>query len=352
MPNIKVSLVIDSFFQKNQLFNEKNEIVNRDDCQRPWIELKKELETSGIDLNTVDITSIEEADIVMFVNIPDPNNSYFIQALELNKKLYCVITELDLIHKPNKEKSLTDKFTKIFTYQTQNVDNVRTFKLNYSFDFKKKYHDFKILNTFNKRNFCAIIAGNKSLKHDNELYSKRVEIIKWFGKHYKSELDLYGVGWNKFLFLRRIPFDYNWLGPVKYLLPDYFESYLGRIKKKEDVLNNYKFSVCFENAINVKGWITEKVFDPLFNGCIPIYLGAEEIESVIDKGCFIDMRNFADFQGLYNFLISVNESDYNKYLENIKKFLLEKANDADYEFGLPYFIKTIKVQILKDINND
>ena len=50
-----------------------------------------------------------------------------------------------------------------------------------------------------------------------------------------------------------------------------------------------QFALCFENSI-LKGWVTEKIFDCLFTGTIPIYLGAPEICGHVPAECFIDMR--------------------------------------------------------------
>lgn len=42
---------------------------------------------------------------------------------------------------------------------------------------------------------------------------------------------------------------------------------------KEDFLANYKFSICVENSLG-EGYITEKIFECISSGCIPIYWGA------------------------------------------------------------------------------
>ena len=66
---MKISLIIDQYYRKNEIFNSDNIQINRDDCQRQWIELRESLQKKNIQINTVDITSIEDADIVMFINI-------------------------------------------------------------------------------------------------------------------------------------------------------------------------------------------------------------------------------------------------------------------------------------------
>lgn len=41
---------------------------------------------------------------------------------------------------------------------------------------------------------------------------------------------------------------------------------------KNSYLRNFKFNLCPENSSNV-GYVTEKIFDAIYSGCIPIYWG-------------------------------------------------------------------------------
>jgi hypothetical protein len=63
-------------------------------------------------------------------------------------------------------------------------------------------------------------------------------------------------------------------------------------------LEKYKFSICYENARDTPGYITEKIFDCFFAGCVPIYWGANNITDHIPKECFIDKRDFEDYKVL------------------------------------------------------
>ena len=74
----------------------------------------------------------------------------------------------------------------------------------------------------------------------------------------------------------------------------------------------YKYSLCFENQLDSSGYITEKIFDCLFTGCVPIYLGATNIDDYIPQESFIDMRNFTSFAELKAYLHSIDEPAFNK----------------------------------------
>ena len=45
-------------------------------------------------------------------------------------------------------------------------------------------------------------------------------------------------------------------------------------------------------------YITEKVFDSMFSGCIPIYMGCPNIKEEIDPNTFIDLRDFSSYSDL------------------------------------------------------
>jgi hypothetical protein len=343
MSQVKISLIVDSFYQSNEIFNENNALVNRDDCMRPWIELRKSLLIDSILIDTVDICSIDDSNIVFFFNVPSDNDPYLKEAIKKEKRIYCAITELDLIHKENLNISKIETFDKVFTYQNNLVDNHKVFKLNYSFNFIQKSRDFKPIE-FNLKRFSTIISGNKSLNHKNELYSERIKIIRWYERNFPDCLDLFGTGWNV-LSIRSIKIKYSYFGVFGKMFSNYFKSYRGKISNKNDTLSSYKFSFCLENAFNVPGWITEKIFDSLFSGCVPIYFGEDNIAQFVDDGCFIDYRKYDNIEELHKYLFSISEEEYTIYINNIKKFLSRKASEDNYEFGIPYFIETIKNQI-------
>lgn len=185
------------------------------------------------------------------------------------------------------------------------------------YDFK----DFKCLD-FKEKKFLAMVSSGKSLKKwkkflktillkltydfkTKELYSERIKAIKFFSK--KEGFDLFGFGWDKANF-----------GELKNNVIK--KVYRGAVKDKLEVLKNYKFALCFENAI-FEGFVTEKIFDALIAGCVPIYYGAPDIEEYVDKNCFIDFRKFKNYEELYSFLKNIDEIQYNQYIENIKNYL-------------------------------
>ena len=58
-------------------------------------------------------------------------------------------------------------------------------------------------------------------------------------------------------------------------------------------LARYRFTLAFENAVD-PGYVTEKFFDPLVAGSVPVYLGAPDIADFAPgEHCYIDASRFA-----------------------------------------------------------
>jgi hypothetical protein len=171
-----------------------------------------------------------------------------------------------------------------------------------------------------------MIASNKSANaHDSrELYSERVKVIRWFQDHAPEHFDLYGYRWDQPPpSVGRVGRGLALLIGKSYRFAGYkpFPSHRGPIRSKAEVLRRYKFAICFENAKDFNGYVTEKIFDCFAAGCVPIYLGANNISELIPDDCFIDYRNFGSFAKCYEYMCSVSEEQLKRYQLAISNFL-------------------------------
>jgi hypothetical protein len=148
-----------------------------------------------------------------------------------------------------------------------------------------------------------------------EIYKDRVEAIYHFSK--LNGFHLYGQGWEN-----SIPGF-----PARFHLAAK-KSFKGAINPnaKLDVMNRYKFALCFENCI-FPGYVTEKIFDCFLSACIPVYYGAPDIEDFVPPEAFIDYRKFKDFDELEHYLLSLSEQDSFNMLESARRFLASKDFD-------------------------
>jgi hypothetical protein len=82
----------------------------------------------------------------------------------------------------------------------------------------------------------------------------------------------------------------------------------GRATKFETIAA-YQFTLAFENAI-APDYVTEKFFDPLIVGSVPVYLGAPNVaEFAPGERCYIDASNFESPRALAEYLLHLHAND-------------------------------------------
>lgn len=96
--------------------------------------------------------------------------------------------------------------------------------------------------------------------------------------------------------------------------PQWAALYRGPIPdgEKTTYLTRYRFSVCFENSRDpyyARGWVTEKIYDCLIAGTIPIYWGAPDITTYVPSEVFIDYRAYTSADELYRHLMGLSERE-------------------------------------------
>jgi hypothetical protein len=339
----KASLVVSEYLKNNSIFDESG--LHRDDIFDRFVELRKGFSERGYELSTDDINSIDESEFVIYSsNMP--------QVLPESKgKSFIILSESEFIRPDNYDKSKHEYFNKIFTWHDDYVDNKNYIKLNYAHKFPRS-----IKSGYQKRKLCHLISANKKPPHSavNDLYSKRVEAIRWFEKHQPSDFDLFGVNWDKLAYssnrLTRLMKKLTVLERlVNKLFFKEYPSYKGKVDNKKETTEGYRFSICFENAKDIPGYITEKIFDSFFAGCIPVYWGANNIQEYVPNDCYIDMRNFSSFEELYKHISNITEDQYNTYIDNIKKYL---ETDNAIQFTSKGFAQTIINTVLGDDNDN
>jgi hypothetical protein len=147
--------------------------------------------------------------------------------------------------------------------------------------------------SFDERKLLVNVSGNKFSSHPRDLYSARRATIRHFERAFPDQFDLFGVGWDK--------------DPA-----DPYPSYRGLVENKWDVYPRYRFGLSYENMRDEPGWITEKIFDCLRAGCVPVYWGAPNIGDYVDPAAFIDRTRFASEAELASFLFSITEPEYRR----------------------------------------
>ncbi|RYZ26858.1 MAG: hypothetical protein EOO10_14410, partial [Chitinophagaceae bacterium] len=82
------------------------------------------------------------------------------------------------------------------------------------------------------------------------------------------------------------------------------------VEDKAAFIRNYKFIIAFENS-SYPGYTTEKLYDALVAGCIPIYWGDPLVSRYFNPKRFI---NYCDFKTEDDLLARIKEIDENDEL--------------------------------------
>ena len=316
MKNIAFYNIYECLNTDNFMFENADAPIG-DGLLRPMMELRKYAAKVDVSVATVDACNLAKVDAFVFIDMPDRLNSYLVCALSLHKPMYLVIAESKIIREESYNKERHTPFKKVFTYDDSLVDNKKYLKMSLPVVFPKTI----CKDISKKEKLCALVANNKKSDHPLELYSERIKAIRWFEKNHPEDFDLYGHGWDR----------------------PYYSSCKGKLKRKRPVLEKCRFSICYENATGIPGYITEKIFDCFFAGCVPVYWGANNITEHIPRECFIDKRRFPTYEELYHFMSFMGADEYMTYLRNIEAFLKSKKA---YPFSSDCYVKTMLREIV------
>lgn len=171
--------------------------------------------------------------------------------------------------------------------------------------------------------FCCII-NRYTENHELNLWEQRIRFVQALG----SDIDIYG----------RDP----WHGRNKWR--DY-DNYKGPVANKIKTLSNYTFAITFENT-DYAGYITEKIFDALLAGTIPLYWGGGYLRETIPDNCYIDCCS-QNPETIYRFIKCMSHEAIVRYREAAIEFL--KSSSADrftWEYLAQAIVKRLMAQEL------
>ena len=282
-----------------------------------WKLLRAKLLELGYNLKTADRNNLSNCAWVLFIDGDslgekmETERRLYKECLDygLKDKMILFLWEGKTVKPYNYTKRLYDKFSTIFTWNDDLVDNKKFFKFYLPIP---NHTTIAKAVPFNQKKLLTNISFNKYSSYKNELYSARRKSISYFNNKHPADFDLYGLRWNRPITRLQTIFPF---------LVKKYSVFRGHAKNKISILSQYKFNICYENTRGAKGWVTEKIFDSLRSGTVPIYWGAENITEYVDKNAFIDRREFKSDKELFDFLNNIGENEYNKYLTAIEKYL-------------------------------
>lgn len=182
---------------------------------------------------------------------------------------------------------LFSKFSRVITYWKPFFD-FATYIPDYKITFFPFIHRYDLTNPCDLE--CIKINNNKDKKvciilekRDfsdryiiNKIQLKAQDYLRWeYCRELGKQIDCYGSTWEPFKdIINYIPTQSRFLDQERTI----------------DFMSNYTFVLIVENC-NADGYVSEKVYDALSAGCIPLYYGNNNLDVNIPKDCYIDLKN-------------------------------------------------------------
>jgi hypothetical protein len=333
-----------NYYQLDRVKNASFEEIDRHHTYNPTYTnrlLRSEFFKRGVELNNPDV-NLDRKIAFSILHDGQPTN-------QISGPKYLIATENPYICPLNQNEAYLSEFEGVFTWNT-----------NFS-ELPNVSHVF-IPNQIRSENtpsyaerpiFSCIINANKAFPKglENDLYKERIEVIRWYEKNAPLHFSLYGLGWGKpepaFKVSDKLIRRFKRLATQLFGYKP-FPSYLGEVIDKELIYRQTKFAYCYENVANLPDYISEKIFDCFFGGCVPVYWGSHTVADHIPSSCFIDRRNFKNTEEVHRYLLSIGEVEYTQYQNNIQQFLLSAKA---MQFDTSTYVATIVDKILSDIGH-
>ena len=337
---IKVASVYADGHSKNSLFAQNDPTYTYAPTFTSRL-LKEALLVHNIELNTADLNEGKELAFELYVE------GQAIRPMAAPK--YLVASENPHINPLNCDVQYCSQFNKVFSWNPDIAslpNGILTMVPNELIvKSTPAFHERPLL--------VALINANKRFPKelDGDLYEERIKLIRWYEMRQPKSFGLFGRGWDKpspaYTFSEKITRRVNRLRSQIYGYRPY-PSYRGVINTKFEAYGRSKFGICYENTKDLPNYITEKIFDCMMEGCVPVYWGANNVLDFIPKDCFIDRRDFTNMNDLHDFLVSMDESVYGRYQLNAARFL---AGSQANPFRAESFVARLVKAITQDLEN-
>jgi len=327
-------------FNQGGLFSLTDPVLNRDGQLEPFHRLRTLKTAQGIEVETADRlldgAEVGPAGTVDYYSLGITDN--FEQVITANKaRLRAFVIMEPPVVAPELYVALprlTAAFDKVYLpnttgdgYSLAGVTQHKLHRLHWPIPFRNALEPY--WSNSQRLNRLVVINGiHKPKSRDREQYSLRIEAMGELSKF--DAIDLYGRGWHRWW--SRSAF---WKPYWKNVLP-IMSIYKGPCASKFDVLSRYDFSLCLENTA-MDGYITEKIFDCLYAGAIPLYLGAPDIRTSIPPETFIDCRDYDSWSDMWKHVGRLPASRKQDIREAGKEFLGSVRGDKYFDSLIEIF---------------
>lgn len=326
-------------YYQDRLFDVTDSRLNRDDTLLPFVKLKNRLEECGAKVHTADrLLSQQDAELTRdgtadyySLGVLD-NYQRLVGRPGLRLRAFVIFEPPVVDPRPYRAlPALTKAFDAVYVHNTvgdgyslEGVDQSKLRKL-----FWPQPREDVMENHWSRQDRLdqlVVINGNHIPRRGvpNELYSRRILAMAELAQ--LNAVDLYGRGWNRWWSRASMWWPY-WKHRRTLM-----SIYKGACDSKYEVLSRYKFSLCFENMV-MQGYLTEKIFDCLYAGTVPVYLGAPDIAFLVPPEAYIDCNRFTDLKSIVNYLSRISVDELQRMRDTGRQFIQSKQG-LQYNYAL------------------
>jgi hypothetical protein len=309
------------------------------DANMAW---QRSFQDAGIDLATIDLIPLELAHVIVVMDLPATRH----EVLELKRCAPQAKLLLLLIESPFERPHWFDRrnhteFDVILTYNCKLVDGAR-----YQHFLLPIGHNSGNVPglSFSQRDNCVLLNTNHYVgfraaarpwhwmwKYRNlrrggwhfrladvirtercTNYHGRRRVARAAERFSPGFLDVYGGNWDG----RKHGWYYRFFPD-----PPYKAAKGVYRAEKLSLLSRYRFVLAYENYVSDEGYISEKLFDALYAGAVPVYLGEREITDYVDPDCFVDVRQFKNEIQLLKSLQGCSQEQWQRMRDAGKNYL-------------------------------
>lgn len=330
-------------FHENNIFNLKDKYYNRDNQLLPFYRIKEFFNSLNVQVNTADYLLKKEhvSETNYYFSFGSTTYKKLLKRKSVKFKAFFIMEPVILApHLYKKLPELTRIFDEVYLHNTtgngyslKDVNQSKLKKIYWPMQYTGVISD--LWENDNRLNKIVVINGNHNPKFRKpEFYSTRIKAMSSLSKH--NIIDLFGKGWSKW-YSKQSMWPTYWIYRKKLM-----KIYKGECISKYEVLSKYKYCLCFENTA-MEGYISEKIFDCFYTGTIPLYLGDPTINKFIPKNCFIDVRNFSNWNDLHEHVRNIDDKQYFDMKKSAREFM-ENEGGQKYTNSLENIFNNINFE--------
>ncbi|MFM6172317.1 MAG: glycosyltransferase family 10 domain-containing protein [Sphaerospermopsis kisseleviana] len=345
-PILRISVYTgDNNYRKNYIFD-SSWIINSGWCDSMAL-LYSDAMAHGIELGTDDVVPLEEADVILFINLPSSRSVVAdVRSRFPAAKLVLIASESPVVQPHARVIHNHDLFDLVLLHSVDGFCSSkykplplgcayipecpppftpycrRRFAILVNSNVNTGMHrlprPWHVFNTLTRIRRSGWSLPFSRFVHVS--FGSRYHIRREFARSVESlgiqDFDIYGTGWE--------PLRSGWLYR---LFPEKPFYHARGLLKSDKLLSlcNYKFAFCYENYAGSEGYISEKIFDALAAGTVPLCHGDTSLKRIIPSSCVIFRDDYSSDRAMLSDLLGWDESRWLSYYHAGQEYLHSDA---------------------------